>query len=114
PEQVRILPVAEEHLPMANEMADRLDGVRVGVDDRGATVGKKVREAKQDWVAYVIVVGEREAKKGRKTLQVYDRAADEDRAMALDELRREIRDRTSGWPFRSLYFPRAVSRRPEF
>ena len=114
PEQVRILPVAENHLELAEEMADALEGIRVGVDDRSATVGKKVREAKQDWVGYVIVVGEREAKARAKTFQVYDRQADEDRAMTLIELGEEIGNRTSGAPFRPLYFPREVSRRPEF
>ena len=114
PEQVRVLPVAENHMELAEEMADGLKGIRVGVDDRSATVGKKVREAKQDWVGYVIVVGEREAKAGAKTFQVYDRQADEDREMTLGELGEEIGSRTSGAPFRPLYFPREVSRRPEF
>ncbi|MFQ5919312.1 MAG: threonine--tRNA ligase [Thermoplasmata archaeon] len=114
PEQVRILPVAEEHTQLAAEVADALEGVRVGVDDRSATVGKKVREAKQDWVGYVIVVGEREAKEGVSAFNVYDREADADREMTLEELGAEIADRASGLPYRPLYFPREVSRRPEF
>lgn len=114
PEQVRFLPVAEDHIELAGEMADALVGIRVGVDDRSATVGKKVREAKQDWVGYVIVVGEREAQAKTKALKVYDRQADKDREMTLEELREEIGERTLGRPFRPLYFPREVSRRPEF
>ncbi|MFQ5986974.1 MAG: His/Gly/Thr/Pro-type tRNA ligase C-terminal domain-containing protein, partial [Thermoplasmata archaeon] len=114
PEQVRLLPVAEDHREMAAEMADALVGVRVGIDDRSATVAKKVREAKQDWVGYVVVVGEREAKEKAPRLTVYDRQADEDREMTLEELRGEIGERTSGRPFRPLYFPRELSRRPEF
>ncbi|MFQ5907893.1 MAG: threonine--tRNA ligase [Thermoplasmata archaeon] len=112
PEQVRLLPVSEDHVKMAKEMADALVGVRVGIDDRSATVGKKVREAKQDWVGYVIVIGERETKE--KTLEVYDREADGDREMSLEELGEEIGKRTSSMPFRSLYFPREMSHRPEF
>ncbi|MEE9268392.1 MAG: aminoacyl--tRNA ligase-related protein, partial [Thermoplasmata archaeon] len=114
PEEVRFLPVAEDHIELAGEMADALVGIRVGVDDRSATVGKKVREAKQDWVGYVIVVGEREAQAKTKALKVYDRQADKDREMTLEELREEIGERTLGRPFRPLYFPREVSRRPEF
>ncbi|MEE9593429.1 MAG: threonine--tRNA ligase [Thermoplasmata archaeon] len=114
PEQVRLLPVAEDHVALAAEVADALEGIRVGVDDRSSTVGKKVREAKQDWVGYVIVVGDREAEAGAKAFKVYVRQADEDREMTLKELRDEIEAETSGAPFRPLYFPREVSRRPEF
>ncbi|MFQ6012806.1 MAG: threonine--tRNA ligase [Thermoplasmata archaeon] len=111
-EQVRLLPVSGEHLEMAREMADALVGARVGIDDRSATVAKKVREAKQDWVGYVIVLGEREVR--AKTLKVYDRKADEDREMSPGELTEEVGKRISGRPVRPLYFPREMSRRPEF
>ncbi|MFQ5838069.1 MAG: threonine--tRNA ligase [Thermoplasmata archaeon] len=114
PEQVRLLPVSDAHLEMAGEMADKLEskGIRVGVDDRSETVSKKVREAKQDWVGYVIVIGEREAK--APTLKVYVREADEDREMTLEGLIEEITEKTASMPFRSLYFPRGLSKRPEF
>ncbi len=114
PEQVRFLPVGEDHGELVEEMANALVGIRVGVDDRSTTVGKKVREAKQDWVGYVIVVGEREAQAETRALNVYDRQADKDRVMTLEELREEIGERTLGAPFRPLYFPREISRRPEF
>jgi threonyl-tRNA synthetase len=114
PEQVRLLPVSDDHLKRAEEIADELERrrIRVGVDDRSGTVSKKVREAKQDWVGYVIVIGEREEK--ATTLKVYDREANEDREMTLQELMEEIEEKTASMPFRPLYFPRQLSRRPEF
>ncbi len=114
PEQVRFLPVSDAHVAMSRELAARLEkrGNRVGIDDRSETVSKKVREAKQDWVGYVIVVGEREVE--TSTLKVYDREANEDREMSLEELMEEIEKRTSSMPLRHLYFPREVSKRPEF
>jgi threonyl-tRNA synthetase len=42
PEQVRIMTVSETHLPRARELVERLQRqrIRVGLDDRGETVGK--------------------------------------------------------------------------
>ena len=93
-------------------MATPLEGVRVGIDDCSSSVAKKVREAKQDWVAYVVLVGEREAT--RKALQVYDRAGDTDREMTFQGLEPEIGRRIAGMPFRPRYFPQNLRARPEF
>lgn len=112
PEQVRLVPVTDEHVALAEQVAERLPGVRVGIDDRSGTVSKKVRDAKQDWVGYVVVLGEREAT--AKTLKVYDRAADEDREMTLEALQEEVARVTAGMPSRPLYVPVRVSQRPAF
>ncbi len=113
PEQVRLLPVADAHIDMAKEIAERLGSrVRVGIDDRSETVAKKVREAKQDWAGYAIVLGRREEESS--TLKVYDRERNEDREMTLEELAKEMEEKTSGLPFRPMYFPQMVSQRPEF
>ncbi len=113
PEQVRLLPVADIHVEKAREIAERLRGrIRVGIDDRSETVARKVREAKQDWVGYVIVIGERE--KEASTLKVYDRERDEDREMPLEELAEEIDERTAAMPYRPMYYPQMVTQRPDF
>lgn len=112
PEQVRLIPVTDDDVDQAEELAAQLSGLRVGVDDRSATVSRKVRDAKQDWVGYVIVLGERE--RSAKTLKVYDRAADTDRELPLDALREEIQAMVHGMPHRPLYVPRRLSARPDF
>ncbi len=114
PEQLRLLPVGEAHLPKAQEIADELEraGVRVGIDDSDATVGKKVRRAKQDWCSYVAVVGDREAESG--ALKVYIRAENQDEEMDAPSLARRIAAETEGKPFRRLYMPRELSRRVDF
>lgn len=111
PEQVRLLPVNQEHVAKAVEMADALErmGVRVCVDDSDATVGKKVRKAKQDWCSYVAVVGDQEAQSG--LLKVYVRSENLDQEMSVDVLGQRIRQETAGKPFRKLYMPRMLSRR---
>src|SRR6476619_3838410 len=45
PVQVRVIPVGESHRDAAQELASRLDGVRVEVDDSDDTVGKRIRNA---------------------------------------------------------------------
>ncbi len=116
PEQVRLLTVSEKHLPRAQEVATilRRSNIRCGIDDRNESVPKKVREAKQDWVGYAIVLGDKElaASAIQTTYNAYDREADKDHPMPIGEIIREIGDRCRGMPYRGLYFPMEVSRRP--
>jgi len=114
PEQVRILTVAEAHLDRGKEIVDRLDSsrIRVSFDERGITVGKKVREAKQDWVSYVIVIGDKEV--GSEEFRVYVREQNADLTMTLDQLIERIGKETEGKPFRPLYFPKEMSKRVGF
>jgi threonyl-tRNA synthetase len=62
PVQVRILPVGEAHHDAAEGLAARLKdaGVRVEVDDRDDTVGKKIRDAELEKIPRVVVYGDRE------------------------------------------------------
>jgi len=116
PEQVRLLPVSEKHLPRCRELAEilRRSNLRCGIDDRSEGVSRKVRDAKADWVGFVIVVGDKEMAHPvtQSVLQIYDRELHEDRTLALGELVREASERVVGKPTRPLYFPAEVSKRP--
>lgn len=111
PEQVRLLTVSERHLDRAREIMYVMqeNGIRVGIDDRVETVGKKVREAKQDWVSYALVIGDKELESDR--LKVYDRGENRDIEAALGQLIDRIRKEVSGYPNRPMYFPSELSRR---
>jgi threonyl-tRNA synthetase len=112
PEQVRFLTVKDEHYEKATELADVLasNNMRVGIDERALTISKKVKEAKQDWVGYVAVIGNKELK--GDTLKVYDREKNADVEMTLEDLISQIRLKMAGKPFRSVYFPRDMGKRP--
>ncbi len=71
PEQVRILPVSDDALGYAHRVKNELDGFRVEVEDRDWTVGRKIREAHDDRVPYMLIVGSDEAESG--TVSVRDR-----------------------------------------
>jgi threonyl-tRNA synthetase len=62
PEQVRVLPVAEDHRAAAESLADRLraEGFRASVDERDETLGRRIRDAELEKTPYVVVWGDRE------------------------------------------------------
>ena len=62
PEQVRILPIGDEHIDYAYEVKRSLmaKGIRVEVDDRNETIGKKIRNAQLEKLPYMLVIGENE------------------------------------------------------
>ncbi len=67
PVQATVLPIADRHLAYARRVAERLteDGLRVEVDERSESVGKKIREAEVLKVPYMLVVGDAEEEGGR-------------------------------------------------
>ena len=62
PVQVRILPIADRHLPYAEEVRDQLlaHKVRVEVDSRNEKVGYKIREAESQKIPYMLIIGDKE------------------------------------------------------
>ena len=100
PVQVKVLPVSEKSMEYAREAYQRLFdmGVRVEIDERGETIGYKIREARQiDRVPYMLVLGEKEVESGM--ISVRDRATDKTTQMSMDEfcekLAKEIAERAS-------------------
>jgi threonyl-tRNA synthetase len=114
PAQVRIVPVSDSFIPDALALCDQLSqaAIRAEVDDRGETVGKKIRAGEEDWIPYLVVFGERERGSGPLSVRVReDGSRSELRAEALAAL---IRERTHGMPFRPLPLPVRLSHRPIF
>ena len=62
PEQVRILTISENYADYAYEQKKKLEalGFRVSVDDRQEKIGYKIREARNERIPYMLVVGEKE------------------------------------------------------
>ncbi|MER3411176.1 MAG: threonine--tRNA ligase [Thermoleophilia bacterium] len=88
PVQVRIIPVGEAHRPAAREIQQSLleAGLRVDVDERDETVGKRIRDAEVEKVPRVIVYGDRESK---DALAVRERGGAQS-TRSLDELLAEL------------------------
>ncbi len=73
PVQVKLLTVADRHLPFAQDVYEQLraQDVRVEVNDKKETIGRKVRDALQEHVPYIVTIGDKEIEQG--TLAVRDR-----------------------------------------
>jgi len=115
PTQVRVIPIAERHNEYAHKLAQQIKDarIRVDVDDRPETVGKKIRNAGGEWVSYVIVIGDREMEAGSE-LTVNVRETGQKVSMGLQELIEVIQLETKGMPFRPLPLPVDLSRRVNF
>jgi len=115
PTQVRVIPIAERHNEYAHKLAQQIEDarIRVDVDDRPETVGKKIRNAGGEWVSYVIVIGDREMEAGSE-LTVNVRETGQKVSMGLQELIEVIQLETKGMPFRPLPLPVDLSRRVNF
>ena len=62
PVQVKVLPISEKFADYAKSVEDALDaaGIRVETDNRAEKIGYKIREARNERVPYIIVVGEKD------------------------------------------------------
>jgi threonyl-tRNA synthetase len=69
PVQAIVLPVADRHVEYARAVQDALGGLRVEVDDRTESIGRKIRDAELRKVPYMLVVGDREAEGGAVALR---------------------------------------------
>ena len=76
PEQVRILPIGDEHVEYAAKVRDRLSaaGLRVELDDSSNTIGYKIRATQMQKVPYMLVIGAKEVEEG--TVAVRNRAGE--------------------------------------
>jgi threonyl-tRNA synthetase len=66
PLQVAVLPIADRHLEYGRGVADELReaGLRVELDDRSESVGRKIRDAEVRKIPYMLVVGDQEQDEG--------------------------------------------------
>lgn len=66
PVQAAVLPISDRHAEFAERAAAELRelGVRVEVDGRSESIGKKVRDAELARNPFMLVVGDREAESG--------------------------------------------------
>jgi len=91
PVQAIVLPVSDRHVEYAERVAAELReaGVRVEVDERSESVGKKIRAAELGRYPYMLVVGDREQESG--ALAVRSHADGELGAMGAGDFATRVR-----------------------
>jgi len=113
PTQVRLIPLKDDFLEFTNELANRLteQNIRVDIDDRNDTIGKRIRDAEKEWISYVLVIGEKEI--NSPSLSVRDRATGDVRQLSIEDFVKEIKDATSDKPIAKLNSAVLLSQRPQ-
>ena len=95
PVQVKVLPISDRFMDYAEKVNAALEdaGIRTELDRRGEKIGYKIREAQQQKVPYMVIVGQKEAESG--TLSIRNRAGEETHDVSEDafiaQLKEEIR-----------------------
>lgn len=113
PTQVRVIPLKEEFSGICDTLTDKLSSynIRVDIDDRNESIGKRIRDAEKDWIRYTLVIGEKEA--NSENLSIRDRQTGDVRELKFDDFINEISEQTKGKPFTGLNLPKYLSHRPQ-
>ena len=113
PTQVRVIPLKNDFLEFSNDLASKLtkQNIRVDIDDRNDTIGKRIRDAEKEWISYVLVIGEKEV--NSTSLSVRDRTTGDVRQLSVEDFVKEIQDAISGKPISKLNSTVLLSQRPQ-
>ncbi len=97
PVQAVVIPLNPDFNDYAQSIIDKMEneGMRVELDARNETLGKRIREAQLKKIPYMVVVGAKEAEEGKAAIR--SRKGEDLGAMPVDEMiekfRVEIRDK---------------------
>ncbi|HLE48605.1 MAG TPA: threonine--tRNA ligase [Patescibacteria group bacterium] len=97
PVQVKVLPITDRQLSYAESVVNRLkaENIRTELDDRSETLGAKIRDAQNQKVNYMLIVGDKEVK--NKTVTERARSGEVDGPFDLDifikNIKKEIEDK---------------------
>ena len=74
PIQVKVLPISDSFMEYGHKVIDKLRkyGIRCEIDNRSEKIGYKIREARNERVPYMIIVGEKEKNHGNISLRSRD------------------------------------------
>jgi threonyl-tRNA synthetase len=97
-------------LALCEQLSSR--NIRVDVDDRSDTVGRRIRQGEQEWIPYILVIGANEVSSGK--FRVRSRTTPIQDEMPVEALVDLIHRNTAGMPFRPLPLPTSISHRPIF
>ena len=113
PTQVRVIPIKEEFLDYAKNLANKISEqqIRVDMDDRNESIGKRVRDAEKEWIRYILVIGEKEI--NSKNINIRDREQDQSHEASYEVFIDEIKKQISDKPFEKLNAPFFLSQRPQ-
>lgn len=92
PVQVALIPIREDYMPYAREIADRMraEGFRVECRDASSHMNKRIKEAQKLQVPYMLIAGEREAENG--TVALRRRGTRDQEEIAVEDFLNRVRE----------------------
>lgn len=71
PVQLKVLPISDKHIEYARGVHKKFleQGIRVEIDEASESLGKKIREAKQNKIPYLVIVGDKEIESKEITIE---------------------------------------------
>ncbi|SHE39168.1 threonine--tRNA ligase [Clostridium fallax] len=86
PVQVKVLPISDKFNSYSEEVVKKLksNGIRTEIDDRNEKIGYKIREARNERVPYIIVIGEKE--ENEKNISLRSRKNGDEGSTQLEDL----------------------------
>jgi threonyl-tRNA synthetase len=114
PTQIRLCPVNDSFVNEADALAEKFEQeqIRVDIDDRAESIGRKIHDAETEWIPYTIVIGEKEKVSEEYPLRF--RSDSKVKKMFFDDIVKEIKAKTADLPWKSLPLDRRVTKRPVF
>lgn len=113
PAQVRVIPVSDKFIEKAKEFAKKLQDaeIRVELDDRDGSLGKKVREAEKKWIPHILVIGDKETE---EKLAVRKRGQKESWETSLQGIIDYSNEQMEGKPRVPFTMQFLLSKQPQF
>ena len=70
PVQVKVLPISDKFNNYCDEVVKQFyeNGIRIEIDQRNEKIGYKIREARNERVPYIVIIGEKEEEEGNVSL----------------------------------------------
>ena len=115
PVHVRIVPLEEEFLSHAKDLAQQIKNVggRVEIDDRfEMTLNKRIRNAEVLWIPYIIVLGKKEI--SENTVSVRKRGVKKQETTSVPDFIQTIQTQLEGYPRVPSLLPLLVSKQVKF
>jgi len=96
PVQAVLIPIADRHYEYAQKVAGdlRAAGLRVEVDERGERMNAKIRDAQNQKIPYMLVIGDREVE--AESVSVRLRSEENLGAMSIEEFRKRAEEDIEG------------------
>jgi threonyl-tRNA synthetase len=115
PTQVRLIPISDKFLDKVEQLAQQISAqnIRVDIDDSASTLQKKIREAEQEWVPYIIVIGEKEVESGTLSVRIRELKGQQE-ALPVEQLIAKVSEKIADKPYKPLPLPVYLSKRPQF